>query len=58
VKRLAIFVEGETEQLFAEYLVREMAGATHLHVELRAARGGITTRRRTRMVKSSRTIRS
>ncbi len=50
MKRLAIFVEGETEQLFAAYLIREMANAAHLHVELRAARGGKSTRRRNRIV--------
>ena len=50
MKRLAIFVEGETEQLFAAFLVREMANAAHLHVEFRAAKGGKSTRRRNRIV--------
>ena len=36
--RLAIFAEGETEQLFAEWLVCEMADAAHLHIEMRSAR--------------------
>ncbi len=52
MNRLAIFAEGETEQLFAEWLVREMATAAHLHIELRAARGGKSTRRRTRIVEA------
>jgi hypothetical protein len=52
VKRLAIFVEGETEQLFSEYLVREMATAAQLKIELREARGGKTTRRRNRIVEA------
>ncbi len=53
MNRLAIFVEGETEQLFVEWLVREIATSAHLHVEMRAARGGKSTRRRTRIVESS-----
>jgi hypothetical protein len=52
VKRLAIFVEGETEQLFAAYLVQEMANAGHLEVKLREARGGRSTRRRNRIVEA------
>ena len=52
MNRLAIFTEGETEQLFAEWLVREMAGAANLHIELREARGGKSTRRRTRIVEA------
>ncbi len=50
--RLAIFVEGETEQLFAERLVREMVGRRGLHVHLVQARGGVNTRRRTRIVQA------
>jgi hypothetical protein len=52
VNRLAIFAEGETEQLFAQWLVREMAGTDHLRVEMRRARGGVSTRRRTRIVEA------
>jgi hypothetical protein len=52
VIRLAIFVEGETEQLFAERLVREMVGRRGLHVHLVQARGGVNTRRRTRIVQA------
>lgn len=52
MNRLAIFTEGETEQLFVEWLVREMISAPHLHIELRAARGGRSTRRRTRIVEA------
>ena len=50
MNRLAIFVEGETEQLFAQLFVREMANSHHLHVELREALGGRKSRRRTRIV--------
>jgi len=52
VNKLAIFVEGETEQLFLEWLVREMANAAHLQIVFRKARGGTTTRRRTRIVEA------
>jgi hypothetical protein len=52
MNRLAIFVEGETEQLFAERLTRELAGTRGLHVEPTRARGGVSTKRRTRFVKA------
>ncbi len=52
MNRLAIFTEGETEQLFAEWLVREMVSTANLQVELRRARGGKSTRRRTRIVEA------
>jgi len=52
MNRLAIFTEGETEQLFVEWLVREMAGAAYLQIELREARGGTSTRRRNRIVEA------
>lgn len=52
MNRLAIFTEGETEQLFAEWLVREMVSVANLKIELRRARGGKSTRRRTRIVEA------
>lgn len=52
MNRLAIFTEGETEQLFVEWLVREMISAANLKIELRRARGGRSTRRRTRIVEA------
>lgn len=50
MNRLAIFVEGEAEQFFVERLVRELAGSKYLHVEQTQARGGRSTKRRTRFV--------
>ncbi len=52
VNRLAIFTEGETEQLFVEWLVCEMVSGANLQIELRKARGGRSTRRRTRIVEA------
>lgn len=52
MNKLAIYVEGETEQIFAERLVREMAGHADLHIVPVKARGGVNTRRRTRIVQA------
>lgn len=52
--KMAFFVEGETEQLFVEWLVREIVGSAHLKIEKRSARGGVSTRRRTRIVEADR----
>lgn len=52
MNRLAIFTEGQTEQLFAEWLVREIVSTANLQIELRRARGGKSTRRRTRIVEA------
>jgi hypothetical protein len=38
--KLAIFVEGLTEQLFIDRLITEIAGAKHVRIEKRKARGG------------------
>lgn len=40
MKRLAIFVEGQTEQLFVERLVKEIAGRNKVNVILQHASGG------------------
>jgi hypothetical protein len=52
VSRVAIFTEGETEQLFVEWLVRELAGAVPLQIEMLARRGESSVRRRLRIVRS------
>jgi hypothetical protein len=52
MKRLAVFVEGQTEQLFAESLIREMAGQANIRFELRSIRGGAKARRETRLLRS------
>ena len=52
MKRLAVFVEGQTEQLFAESLIREIAGQANIRFELRSIRGGAKARRQTRLLQS------
>ena len=52
MKRLAVFVEGQTEQLFAERLIREIAGQANIRFELRSIRGGTNARRQTRLLQS------
>jgi Domain of unknown function (DUF4276) len=52
VNRLAVFTEGPTDQLFMDWFVREFAGARGLVIEHCHARGGSTTRRRTRIVRA------
>lgn len=52
MKKLAIFVEGQTEQIFAEALVLEVAGAKNVIVEKRKAVGGATARRRIRLIEA------
>ena len=51
MNKMAVFVEGCTEQLFVEKLVIEIAGRKNVQVELRKVRGGKTTRRRMPRVK-------
>src|SRR5881296_1682184 len=45
MRRLAIFVEGLTEELFAETLLREVAGDRGLDIEKRRASGGKIAKR-------------
>jgi len=40
MKKLAIFVEGQTEQLFVERLLVEIAGSNYVSIESYAAHGG------------------
>ena len=40
MNRLAIFVEGQTEQVFVEKLLKEIAGKSRLRIEIRRAFGG------------------
>jgi len=46
VNKIAIFVEGQTEQLFVERLLTEIAGQKALLIETCLATGGLTTKRR------------
>jgi hypothetical protein len=47
MKKMAIFVEGQTEQLFAETLVTEVAGRHNVHIDTVRAYGGSTRISRT-----------
>lgn len=40
MKRMAIFVEGQTEQMFAEGLIRRVAGERNIHIDTAKAHGG------------------
>lgn len=40
MKKLAIFTEGQTEQLFSEYLIRHIAGDKQLSITIKIASGG------------------
>ena len=46
MKKLAVFVEGQTEQLFVERLLEEAAGKKQICIEKRQAFGGRPTVRR------------
>jgi len=39
VKKLAIFVEGQTEQIFVEKLLKEIAGRNRIAIEVIAVNG-------------------
>lgn len=45
MKKLALFVEGQTEQLFAQRLIETIAGKHHVHIETVKAQGGSAVRR-------------
>ena len=53
MNRLAIFVEGQTEQVFAEKLLLEIAGAKDIRIEKRKASGGRRGKRSIRRVEAS-----
>lgn len=50
MNRMAIFVEGQTEQEFIERLILMVAGEKNVRVEKRKVTGGSTTRRRMRLL--------
>ncbi len=50
MNKIAIFVEGQTEELFAERLLLVMAGDSNIQIEKREARGGVSFKRRMRLV--------
>jgi hypothetical protein len=53
MNKMAVFVEGQTEQIFVEKLLREIAGEKNLRIELRLARGGAKTKRRIRQLRAA-----
>lgn len=53
MNKRASFVEGQTEQLFVERLVLEVAGVKHVHVERRQAFGGRRHERRVRVLEAN-----
>lgn len=50
MKKLAAFVEGQTEQLFVERLLLEIAGEKNIEIELRQASGGSSIKRSARLI--------
>lgn len=50
MKKLAIFVEGNTELLFVDTLLNEIVGEHNILIEHRRIRGGKTTRRTMRLI--------
>jgi hypothetical protein len=53
MKKIAIFVEGQTEQLFIEKLLEEAAGKNNIAIEKRQAFGGQSTKRKLKLVEAS-----
>ena len=54
MKKLAVFVEGQTEQLFIEKLLEEAAGKNNIAIEKSQARGGQSGRRSLKLIEASR----
>ncbi|MCI0456670.1 MAG: hypothetical protein L0Z62_06785 [Gemmataceae bacterium] len=52
MKRLAVFVEGYTEQQFVERLIIEIATENNVRIEKRKIRGGTTTRRSMKLIEA------
>jgi hypothetical protein len=53
MKKLAIFVEGYTEAVFAEKLVYEIAGQNKVQIEHRKILGGSTTKKTMKLIKAA-----
>ncbi|MDH4088387.1 MAG: DUF4276 family protein [Nitrospira sp.] len=53
MKKLAIFVEGQTEQIFIERLLQEAAGKHSISIEKKQALGGQSTRRYLRLIQGA-----
>jgi hypothetical protein len=52
MNKLAIFVEGQTEQLFVEKLILEVAGENNVRIEKRKVTGGTTCKRRMKLIEA------
>ncbi len=52
MKKLAVFVEGETEQLFVEWLILQLAGSRSLRYARCEVRGGAKAKRRIHTVEA------
>src|SRR5438128_1378074 len=50
MKKLAVFVEGQTEQLFVEKLLEEAAGKNQISIDKRQAFGGQSTKRKLKIL--------
>ena len=50
MKKMAVFVEGQTEQIFVEKLLEEVAGKKHLTIEKREAIGGSGQKRTMKLI--------
>jgi hypothetical protein len=53
MKKLAVFVEGQTEQIFIEKLLVEIAGKNNIAIEKRQALGGQSTKRTLKLIEAS-----
>ena len=53
MKKLAVFVEGQTEQIFIERLLLEAAGKSNISIEKRQASGGQSAKRKLRLIEAS-----
>ncbi len=53
MKKLVVFVEGQTEQIFVERLLEEAAGKNNIQIEKRQATGGQATQRKLKLISAS-----
>ena len=53
MKKLAVFVEGQTEQIFIEKLLVEVAGKNNIAIEKRQALGGQSSKRKLKLIEAS-----
>jgi hypothetical protein len=52
MNKLAIFVEGQTEQVFAEKLLSEVAGEKNVRIEKRKVTGGASCKRKLKLIEA------